>query len=355
MGNLSVKVSAGLRRIKGGCLTAKARLRGKAFFCAALAGGSEVNLCINSDLSVSCTCHDVDGTGHLGDLARDSLAAILAGPTATRFREELARGRLPTPLCARCCDLRTVRRDQAGRLAEQRRLPTFVTLENTSACNLRCTSCPRAQIRRLRAKVSMSLREVRRVARELHETGITKVGYLNLGEPFLSKAIGPELEILREANPGIWITTSTNALLIDTDEKREAALLLDRMQVSLDGVDQRMVEKYQRGMNFDRAYQNMRSLVEHRNARGLDRPAIVWKYLLFRWNERQEHLRTAIRMGREAGVDELFFEKTVSPAWGLPWRFYMGLLDGLGEKRGDGIEVDLRASAEPACEVGACG
>lgn len=354
MGNLSVKVSAGLRRIRRSYLTTKARLRGKAFFCAALAGGSEVNLCINSDLTVSCTCHDVDGTGHLGDLARDSLPAILSGPTAKRFREELARGRLPTPLCSRCGDLRTVRRDEAGRLVDRHRLPTFVMVENTSACNLRCTSCPRDQIRRLRAKVSMSLDDVRRVAQELSETGITRVGYLNLGEPFLSKRIGQELEILREVNPGIWITTSTNALLIDSDEKREAALLLDRVQISLDGIDQRMAAKYQRGMDFERAYRNMRSLVEHRNARGLDRPLIVWKYLLFRWNERKEHLQAAVRMGREAGVDKVFFEKTVSPVWGLPWRYYLGLLDGLGEKWDDGIEVDLRASAEPACEVGVC-
>ena len=96
MGNLSTKVSAALWRIRRGYVTAKARMQGNAFFCQALAGQSETNLCVNSDLTVSCTCHDVDGSGRLGDLGRDSLAGILSGPTARRFREELARGRLPT-------------------------------------------------------------------------------------------------------------------------------------------------------------------------------------------------------------------------------------------------------------------
>ena len=53
------------------------------------------------------------------------------------------------------------------RLAEGRRLPTFVQVENTSACNLRCLSCPRERILRLRRRQSMSLDDVRRVAEEI--------------------------------------------------------------------------------------------------------------------------------------------------------------------------------------------
>ena len=245
VGELTTTVSAALRRARAWQLVAAARLRRRAFFCAALAGNSDINVCVNSDLSVSCNCHDVDGSGWIGHLGQSSLAEVFAGPVARRFRQELAAGRLPTPQCSRCCDLRSVSRDKALRLADRHRLPAFLMVENTSRCNLQCASCPRPQIRRLRAKPSMSLDDVRRVAQQVREAGVASVAYMNFGEPFLSKNIRQELEILREENPGLRINTSTNAMAIDCDEKRAAALLVDRIQIS--GRDRPGDGRYQRG------------------------------------------------------------------------------------------------------------
>ncbi|OHB73125.1 MAG: hypothetical protein A2V70_18435 [Planctomycetes bacterium RBG_13_63_9] len=350
MDTLTTYVSAGLRSAYKTYLTAKARLRGKAFFCNALAGNSEINLCVNSDLTVSCSCHDVDGSGHIGDLGRQSLAEILAGRTAARFREMLAQGRLPTPLCSRCCDLRTVAKGHAQSLVDRYHPPRFVMVENTSACNLRCVSCPRKRIRKLRRKVSMSLEDVRKVAGDLAEAGVREIAYLNQGEPFLSKNILEELQTIRELNPGICINTSTNGQLIDTDAKREAALLIDVMQISLDGISQAMVAEYQRGLDFEKVYRNMKALVAYRDAKGLDRPTIIWKYLLFRWNERKRYLRRAIEMARDAGVDKILFEKTASPLYGVPLRSYVHLGEELGEGVYRGRCLTLREAGRPtAC------
>ena len=342
MGQWVARVSALLRRIRRAYLEARARHGGEAFFCRALAGSSRVNLCVNSDLSVSCTCHDVDGSGRIGDLGRQSLAEILSGPVARRFRQQLARGRLPTPLCSRCCDLGWVERRAAERLADVRRLPQYLKVENTSACNLRCASCPRQQIRRLRRKASLSLGEVERIAEEMRDCGVRTLSYLNFGEPFFSRTIRRELEIMRRIHPDVFIEVSTNALSIDCDDKREAALLTDDMQVSLDGISQAMAQKYQRGIDFARALGNMTDLVAYRDARGLSRPRIVWKYLLFLWTERRKHLLRAVEMARHANVDEIFFEPTVSPFYGIPLRYYLGLLRGVGEKTPGGLRVVLR-------------
>jgi pyruvate-formate lyase-activating enzyme len=336
------RVSAWLRRARRRYLETRARLGGRAFFCRSLAGRSEVNLCVNSDLTVSCNCRDVDGSGRIGDLGRQSLAEVLSGPAARRFRRDLARGRLPTPLCSRCWDLRMIERPSAQRLAEEHRLPRFLKVENTSACNLRCASCPRRQIRRLRRKVSLSLSDVERIAVQMRDCGVKRLAYLNFGEPFLSRTIRRELEIIREIHPAVSIDVSTNALAIDSDDKREAALLVDDMQVSLDGISQEMAQKYQRGTDFARALRNMTDLVAYRDARGLSRPRIVWKYLLFHWTERRRHLLRAIEMARQAGVDEILFEPTVSPFYGIPIRYYLGLLRGVGSKTGGGFRVVLR-------------
>src|ERR1039458_1433377 len=94
-----------IRKVMRRYLEWSARLKGQRFYCRALGGESEYNLTINCDLTVSCTCQDYDGSGHLGDLNKSSFREVFFGPVARRFREDLAKGKLPIMTCARCGDL----------------------------------------------------------------------------------------------------------------------------------------------------------------------------------------------------------------------------------------------------------
>jgi len=350
MENLTAKTSSLLRKIGATLLTAKARLRGQAFVCDSVQGTADLGVCINSDLMLSCGCRDFDGSGRVGDLREGSFEDVFFGPTAQAFRKQLADGRVPTPNCARCMHLRMVRKHEAQRLLDHVAMPASVMLENTSACNLRCVSCRRDTVKRLRKRRTMSLDDVRKVAQDLQRIGVEEITFHNLGEPFLSKRLLDELTIIRECNPGVWLQVSTNGMLVDSDRKREAALLFDHIQFSLDGIDQEMVARYQRGLDFDTAFGNLKDLVAYRDARRHPRPRIVWKYLLFRWNERRKHRLRAIEMAREAGVDELWFEKTVSPFYGLPWRSYLGFNRDLGVDHDSAWHVVFREEAKPAAE-----
>src|SRR6185369_8473121 len=49
-------------------LEASAKLRGQRFYCGALSGESEYNITINCDGTLTCNCHDYNGSGYLGDL-----------------------------------------------------------------------------------------------------------------------------------------------------------------------------------------------------------------------------------------------------------------------------------------------
>ncbi len=340
---LAVTFSRVLRGLWGLRLRAAARVRGRAFFCTALAGVSGYNICVNSDLTVSCNCNDIDGSGHIGDLGTQTFDEIFSGETAARFRSELVAGRLPTLWCARCSDLRVVGRPGAKRAVESFHAPLrAVMVENTNACNLRCLSCARSSVGRTRARRSMSLDDVRRVAGEIARAGIRSVSFVNLGEPFASANIRREIEILREANTDLTIGTSTNGLLIADDDAREAALLFDSVSFSIDGVSTPMVRRYQRGGDFARAWGNMRELVRLRDARGLNRPRVTWKYVLFNWNDRGDVIERALALGRAAGVDDMFFRGTFSPVYGMSLRYHFGLMVDLGEPAWRGRYVRLR-------------
>ena len=192
-----------------------ARLKGQRFYCRALGGESEYNLTINCDLTLSCTCQDYDGSGHLGDLNKQSFPEIFFGPVARRFREDLAKGKLPIMTCARCGDLQRVPKCQSRAvtglparatkpasatmpgLPSETNIPVTafesnldreifagpkprlpyrgMLLENTVRCNIDCIGCDRQSAARIRTTVQMDLAKLSRMADLVHELGLEQL------------------------------------------------------------------------------------------------------------------------------------------------------------------------------------
>ncbi len=312
MGIIRAKVAHRLIRFG---LVRRVRLKcfGRAFYCRALQGESDYDICINSDMTVSCNCMDYDGSGHIGDLRTHSLNEIFHGEKADGFRRSLARGDFPVQFCPDCRDLRS-----AGTVEIEKRLRNYhvptkgIMAENTVACDLDCLECNRDLVLSTRSRASLTLEDIQIVAETLRDNGIQKVSFFNLGEPFMSNTVYEELKAIRSLNPDIEIATSTNGRYLSGPGKMDAALLTDHVFFSIDGCSQETCEHYQRGVDFSRAINNMGALVQHRNAKGLRRPIIEWKYVVFRWNDREEHIEEAIRLARSLNIDVLSFW----PAWG---------------------------------------
>ena len=354
-----------------------ARLKGQRFYCRALEGSSAYNLTINCDLTVSCSCQDYDGSGHLGDLNQHSFPEVFFGPVARRFREELAKGKLPISTCTRCSDLARVPKAQSravtglprrgagpspapapgvASLDEQifagptPRLPHGgMLLENTVRCNIDCIGCDRQSAARIRSATQMDLEKLSRMADLVHELGLKELYYLNLGEPFLSPNIGQELPLLRKKNPDVRIVISTNGIVLNSDAKREAALSASHIYFSIAGVNDAMLKKYEHYGSYEKAYANMKALAEYRNARELTQPTLEWKYLLFNWNDHPQTIQQAIVLARAAKVDAISFWPTHNPFYGYSYRYALGQFNRIGVHSWKGREVDLRpAPRQPA-------
>jgi pyruvate-formate lyase-activating enzyme len=334
---------------RGGLMLVNAAhsLRGDAYFCSALSGESDYNICINSDMSVSCNCVDIDGSGHIGDLSVNTLEEIFAGPTATRFRRQLSRGMIPIRRCMTCRELRKISRAEA-----KSRLSAFTTpkhgimVENTVQCNLKCVNCSRREILKTRKKLRMSLQDMEKVAQDIKRNEIRAINFFNLGEPFMSDTIREELALLKKYNPDTPIYISTNGALINREEKLEAALLADYVFISLDGATNESVTRYQAGGNFEASYENMTQLVRLRNSRNLARPIVDWKYVVFSWNDSEAEIEKAIALAREAKVDILSFW----PGTGTPEQISARFRDDpyfrkLGTESWKGREIDFRKPA----------
>jgi molybdenum cofactor biosynthesis enzyme MoaA len=218
-------------------------------------------------------------------------------------------------------------------------------LENTVRCNIDCIGCDRESAARIRTTQQMELDKLSRMADLVRDLGLEQLFYLNLGEPFLSPNIGPELSVLRQKNPKCRIVISTNGIILNTDAKREAALNASHIFFSIAGVDEPMLKKYEHRGNFQKAYDNMKALVAYRNARGLNAPLLEWKYLLFNWNDRRQTITQAIEMAKAAGVDAISFWPTHNPFYGYSYRYALGQLNHVGVSSWKGREVDLRSAA----------
>ena len=334
------RVSDFLRRSMARWHQVRARFTGRKYYCNALAGEADYNLTVNSDLTVSCNCQDYDGTGHLGDLKKNSFEEIFYGPVAEKFRMDLAKGRIPITTCVRCGELKRLKR---GESPPKPRLPhRGMLLENTVICNVDCIGCAREGASNLRTKKTMPLAELSQMADLAAQLKMERIFYLNLGEPFLSPTITEELPLLRQKNPAAYIRVSTNGILLNSDAKREAALNLSDIQFSIHGISDEMCGKYMMRGSFEKAYDGMRRMVAYRDARGAKMPILEWKYLLFNWNDHPKFIQRAIELAKEAGVDLISFWPTGNPFYGLSWRYRLGRFKHVGIESWKGREVILR-------------
>tara|TARA_Y100000034_G_C6791921_1_gene354662 strand:- start:334 stop:909 length:576 start_codon:yes stop_codon:yes gene_type:complete len=169
--------------------------------------------------------------------------------------------------------------------------------------------------------MAMSLDDVKFLSEKLKNLDLISIHYYNQGEPFISKNIKKEVSILKKDHPLTEITTSTNGQLIDSDEKRQAAMLFDHIYFSIDGATQDSVEKYQKGADFEKAYKNMADLVKLRGKK--KKPVIEWKYVLFRWNDSFQLMKKAVNMAKKAGADKISFIRTLNPIYGFSYRFFL--------------------------------
>ena len=187
-------------------------------------------------------------------------------------------------------------------------------IEPTAQCNLDCpTVCGHSHPRRRQPAFK---RKTRFLPLDLFKNLVNgmdrpvgKICLYNYGEPLLHPDFFVMCELIRKRCPSTHIVTSTNGTRLKEATIRAGLLHagLDELIVSVDGATQSTYEAYRRGGRLDEILEGMRLLREERDKAGLTRPSIVWRYILFSWNDSDGELAQAERLAREIGVDRFCF------------------------------------------------
>lgn len=180
-------------------------------------------------------------------------------------------------------------------------MPITMSIEPTTSCNLRCPQCP-SGLRSFSRPTGMLQGDL--FAKLVDEQKAT-LWYLTLyfqGEPYLNPDF---LDMVDYASKNkIYTATSTNAhYLTPANAQRTIESGLNRIIISIDGIDQESYSKYRIGGKLDKVLEGTRNLVEAKKRNKAKHIHIIWQFIVFAHNEHQ--LPLIRELAKEFGVDEL--------------------------------------------------
>ncbi len=179
--------------------------------------------------------------------------------------------------------------------------PMTISIEPTTACNLRCPECPSGLRSFTRDTGNMKDDFYRNFLDALHRK-ITWLIFYFQGEPYIHPKF---LDMVRYAHrKGIYTITSTNGHFLHPENARRTVESgLDRILISIDGATQKVYEQYRREGHLETVLEGARNLVQAKREAHSATPHIVFQMLVVRPNEHQ--IAEVKRLAREIGVDEV--------------------------------------------------
>ena len=179
--------------------------------------------------------------------------------------------------------------------------PMTISIEPTTACNLRCPECPSGLRAFTRPTGNLKADFFRKVLDEL-ATDLTYLIFYFQGEPYINPAF---LQMVQYAHSkGIYTITSTNGhFLNDENAKQTIVSGLDRLIISVDGTTQQVYEQYRKEGQLDHVLQGARNIIKWKKAMKSSKPHVIFQFLVVRPNEHQ--IPEIYRLAKEIGVDEV--------------------------------------------------
>jgi radical SAM protein with 4Fe4S-binding SPASM domain len=182
-----------------------------------------------------------------------------------------------------------------------RGLPAAVSIEPTTACNLRCPECP-SGLRSFTRPTGMLQAELfKKNIDELHKQLIWLTFYFQ-GEPYLHPQF---TELVRYAHErGIYTATSTNAhFLTDENARKTVESGLSRLIISIDGTTQETYQAYRVGGKLEKVIEGTQRILSWKKQLKSTTPHVIFQFLVVKPNEHQ--IEEVKALAKELGVDEV--------------------------------------------------
>ena len=179
--------------------------------------------------------------------------------------------------------------------------PITVSIEPTTACNLKCPECPSGLRSFTRATGNLKTNLFEKIIRELYKDLYCIIFYFQ-GEPYINPSF---LEMVNHAHKkGLYTITSTNGHFLNDDNARKTVESgLDRLIISIDGTTQEVYESYRKEGKLENVLQGARNIVKWKKKLNSKKPHTIFQFLVVRPNEHQ--IDEVFDLAKEIGIDEV--------------------------------------------------
>lgn len=175
--------------------------------------------------------------------------------------------------------------------------PVHITIEPTTACNLKCPVCETGSGTLNRPQGEMSLGNLKKIIDKIapHTNAIL---FYFMGEPFLNRNAYEMIKYARDHR--IFVTICTNGEYINA--KRLVDSGLNEISFQIGGITQETHETYRVNGKLNKVFESIRNVVAEKKRRGICLPRVIVGFIIMKHNEHQ--VNDFYKLGRELEVDE---------------------------------------------------
>lgn len=299
---------------------------------------------VKADGRVTCsTFHRSRDELFFGNINEESFSEIWYGDRFQKLRNSIRESDSPLPFLCYTCPYK-IESNGVSELPLKPDFPKVLWVESTDACNLNCPDC---LYRKDRSGAKLSLESFQKMMDEIGQYLSTVLFYID-GENYLHPEAMEMTRYAKQVNPELQILTSTNGLLFCETESQEDFVRsgVDSVIFSIDGANQESYSRYRKGGNFATALNNMRGVIEQKQRLGI-KLDVIWRYILFKWNDSDEEMDLARSIASDIGVDSLTW--LITTTVNHSERFLPGLISSYKAKlHNERFEATETASQELA-------
>lgn len=180
-------------------------------------------------------------------------------------------------------------------------LPYSISIEPTTACNLRCLQCPSGLRSFRRPTGNLDKNFYKKIIDELAEHLLYLTLYFQ-GEPYIHPDFFEMVAYASQKN--IYTATSTNAHFLNTSNAQKTLDSgLNRLIISIDGTTQETYEQYRIGGSLQKVIQGTETLLNLRSKGNYRNPYVIFQFLVVKPNEHQ--IEDIKQLARKLGVDKV--------------------------------------------------
>jgi sulfatase maturation enzyme AslB (radical SAM superfamily) len=178
--------------------------------------------------------------------------------------------------------------NKADRTQEAVEFPRVVLIDNTNACNLRCSMCDHPNVKNYRKVQVMDLGLYKKIIDEIAvENPSARVWGIFFGDPFMCRDIAARIKYGKDKGLTDMVL-NTNGVLMNPDKGRaviEAGL--DALYVGIDAANAETYAKIRVGGDYDKAVRNVLAYRDNLLAHGKPHQKLFVQFVVSDINEDQ--------------------------------------------------------------------